>query len=107
MQNCEKTETNLQVMTKGNQIKNFSKRDSKPVKQDSNTLKKSIGCIQKKRSSLEGLKQANFKSSQAWRNCQVATSAFQGLARVICEQLAPIGTTVTLTNAPVKFVVPN
>ena len=29
MQNCEKTETNLQVMTKGNQIKNFSKRDSK------------------------------------------------------------------------------
>jgi len=26
MQNCEKTETNLQVMTKGNQIKNFSKK---------------------------------------------------------------------------------
>ena len=29
MQNCENTETNLQVMTKGNQINNFSKRDSK------------------------------------------------------------------------------
>ena len=26
MQNCEKTETNLQVMTKGNQINNFSKK---------------------------------------------------------------------------------
>ena len=25
MQNCEETETNLQVMIKGNQIKNFSK----------------------------------------------------------------------------------
>ena len=26
MQNCEKTDTKLQVMTKGNQIKNFSKK---------------------------------------------------------------------------------
>ena len=26
MQNCEKTEKNLQVLTKGNQIKNFSKK---------------------------------------------------------------------------------
>ena len=26
MQNCENTKTNLQVMTKGNQIKNFSKK---------------------------------------------------------------------------------
>ena len=29
MQNCEKTKTNLQVMTKGNQINNSQKRDSK------------------------------------------------------------------------------
>ena len=26
MKNCEKTETNLQVMIKGNEIKNFSKK---------------------------------------------------------------------------------
>ena len=32
MQSCEKTETNLQVMNKGNQIKNFSKKRLKTPK---------------------------------------------------------------------------
>ena len=39
MQNCEKIETNLQVMIKGNQINNFLEKDSKPVKKDSDTFR--------------------------------------------------------------------
>jgi len=86
--------------------KNPKGKGKKPVKQDSNTLKWLKECIQTQKPSSEDSKQANSKSSQAWRNCQAATGAFQGLGRVVCEQLAPIGMTVTLKRVPVKFAMP-
>ena len=59
MQNCEETETNLQVMIKGNQIKNFSKERLKTsqtrLPHTQATVKVKAECKPSSRSKKEGL----------------------------------------------------
>ena len=45
----------------------------------------------------------NPSTSQDWRDCEAETSARDELARVIHKQPAPMGATVKLKSAPVKF----